>query len=61
MVVSLDVPKPEISLDFSLRRWRILEVLLSNDFYQNDSDIQSNEGAGHFDIIALEECDRFGF
>ena len=42
-----NVAFPEIALDFSLRRWRLLEVLLGND------------GSAPFDVIALEEVDRF--
>ena len=38
-----DIPNPEIALDFDLRRWRLMEVLLEDDF----------------DLIALEEVDRF--
>lgn len=40
-----EVQSPEVSLDFSLRRWRLLEVML--------------EQGAFFDIIALEEVDRF--
>lgn len=40
------IPNPEIVLDFNLRRWRLLEVLLGNDSLS-------------FDIIACEEIDRF--
>ncbi len=40
-----EIPNPEISLNFSLRRWRLMEILL----------------AGHydFDILALQELDRY--
>ena len=38
-----DIPNPEIVLDFNLRRWRLMEILLEDDF----------------DIIAMEEVDRF--
>jgi hypothetical protein len=40
------IPHPEIILDFQLRRWRLVEVLLG-----------CNEI--HFDVIACEEIDRF--
>ena len=39
-----DIPNPEIALDFNLRRWRLMEVLLGTD---------------DFDIIAMEEVDQF--
>ena len=42
-----NVAHPEIALDFSLRRWRLLEVILGKN------------GACPFDIVALEEVDRF--
>lgn len=45
----LSVPFKEVALDFSLRRWRLLEVLLTS--YRPDTDL--------FDIIALEEVDRY--
>ena len=38
-----NIPNPEIILDFDLRCWRLMEVLLEDDY----------------DIIALEEVDRF--
>jgi mRNA deadenylase 3'-5' endonuclease subunit Ccr4 len=38
-----NIPNPEIVLDFDLRRWRLMEVLLEDDY----------------DIIAMEEVDRF--
>lgn len=42
-----DIPNPEISLNFSLRQWRLMEVLL---------------GCDDFDIIAMEEIDHhYGF
>ena len=42
-----NVAYPDTVFDFSVRRWRILEVLLGKN------------GACPFDIIALEEVDRF--
>ena len=42
-----NVANPEIVLDFKLRRWRILEVILGSN------------GMAPFDIIAMEEIDRF--
>lgn len=41
------IPYPEILLDFQLRRWRLMEVLLG--FFNQL----------HFDVIACEEMDRF--
>lgn len=37
------IPNPEIVLDFDLRQWRLMEVLLEDDF----------------DILTIEEIDRF--
>jgi mRNA deadenylase 3'-5' endonuclease subunit Ccr4 len=42
-----NVLHPDIVFDFSLRRWRLLEVLIGKD------------GSCPFDLIALEEVDRF--
>lgn len=42
-----DVPHPNIVLSFNQRRWRILEVILGSD------------GSAVFDIIALQEVDRY--
>jgi mRNA deadenylase 3'-5' endonuclease subunit Ccr4 len=41
----------EVALDFDMRRWRLLEVMLSSS---------SGLSTPPFDIIALEEVDRFG-
>ncbi|GKY98219.1 hypothetical protein MPSEU_000779600 [Mayamaea pseudoterrestris] len=46
------VPYIEQVLDFSRRRWRLLEVLLKT--YR-----QSSESQSLFDIIAIEEMDRY--
>jgi mRNA deadenylase 3'-5' endonuclease subunit Ccr4 len=48
------VDYPEICLDFALRRWRLVEVILGN-CTNNDSEKEE----GFFDILALEEVDRF--
>jgi mRNA deadenylase 3'-5' endonuclease subunit Ccr4 len=69
------IPHPEISLDFSLRRWRLLEVLLGLNITNNDNnncDInrkqqekeqqcqpQNDISDGMFDIIAMEEVDHY--
>lgn len=55
---------PEICLDFSMRRWRLLEVLLGVDSSTPQSetekdDVNFNNNDGMFDILALEEIDRF--
>jgi len=42
-----NIPSPETTLDFSKRRWRLLEVILSGG------------GDSLFDLIAMEEVDRF--
>ena len=53
------VPNPEITLDFSLRRWRLLEVILSS-IKDNNSEIDdSSPWSCCPDILALEEVDRF--
>lgn len=44
---------PEICLDFNLRRWRVLEVILGIGV-KNDNPLD-----GFFDVIALEEIDRY--
>jgi hypothetical protein len=47
------IPHPEIILDFHLRRWRLMEVLLGGAISSSSSsDV-------HFDVIACEEIDRF--
>ena len=64
-----DLPYPEICLDYNNRRWRILEVLLGKycqeqtiKMYNNRSDDDSGSiaSACPFDIIGMEEVDRFG-
>ncbi len=56
-----DVPHPEICLDFKLRRWRILEVLLGVQFEKNEKNDTDKHlpHEGHFDIIAIQEIDRY--
>lgn len=47
------VPFPEVCLDFSRRRWRLLETILRpNGTVPDDLELP-------FDLIALEEVDRF--
>jgi endonuclease/exonuclease/phosphatase family metal-dependent hydrolase len=46
-----EIKVPHVTLDFLLRRWRLIEVLLG-DYIQNHDD-------SLFDIIAMEEVDRF--
>jgi len=38
-----DIPKPEISLDFNLRKWRILEALIGKNVYRHARDSQNNK------------------
>jgi mRNA deadenylase 3'-5' endonuclease subunit Ccr4 len=45
------VKHPEVVLDFDRRRWRLLEVILGSP---------SELSTPPFDIIAMEEVDRFG-
>jgi len=58
-----DIPFPEISLDFQLRRWRIIEVILgiNNDHEDDFTDDSSTRDRydGAFDIIAMQEVDRY--
>lgn len=51
------VSSPEICLDFNLRRWRLLEVILGISYINKEVDNSNFEGL--FDILALEEIDRF--
>ena len=51
-----DLPNPEISLDFTLRRWRIIEVLLG---VQIDESIEYLPKEGYFDIMSIQEMDRY--
>ena len=50
------IPMPEISLNFNLRRWRILEVMLGKVYREEGSDVAKE---GNFDLIALQEVDRY--
>lgn len=45
-----EIKHPEVALDFSLRRWRLLEVMLGSETEKDDPP---------FDIIAMEEVDRY--
>lgn len=42
-----EIPFPEKILDFSKRRWRLLQIMIGS------------QGNAHYDIIAIEELDRF--
>jgi mRNA deadenylase 3'-5' endonuclease subunit Ccr4 len=61
------LPHPKISLDFSLRRWRLLEVLLgspsstSDAVHEGEDDDTSETLLSQlpFDLIAMEEVDRY--
>jgi hypothetical protein len=46
------IPYPEITLDFGLRKWRLLEVLLTSD-QADDATLKP------CDLLAVEEMDRF--
>jgi mRNA deadenylase 3'-5' endonuclease subunit Ccr4 len=46
-----EIPVPSVSLDFGLRRWRLLEVILGARVTPG--------GSSTFDLIALEEIDRY--
>jgi len=45
-----EIQHPEVALDFNLRRWRLLEVMLGS---------QSEKDNPPFDLIAMEEVDRY--
>lgn len=51
-----EIPHPEISLDFQLRKWRLLEVLSSHPFNTKGSKTSQQN---LFDIISLQEIDHF--
>jgi len=53
------VPNPEITLDFSLRRWRLLEVILSSIKDNESGSDDSSPWSSCPGILALEEVDRF--
>ena len=46
-----DILEPSVALDFSLRRWRLIEVILGGSI--------ERFAPARFDIVALEEIDRF--
>lgn len=52
---------PDICLDFSLRRWRLVEVILAINSTHSDTDTgdDRNVDEGTFDLLALEEIDRY--
>ena len=59
------VPSPEICLDYSNRKWRILETIVGGSSYREatgDAE-QADNSKSHrtclFDIIVMEEVDRF--
>jgi mRNA deadenylase 3'-5' endonuclease subunit Ccr4 len=47
-----EIKHPEIALDFNLRRWRLLEVILGSSSREKGNDPP-------FDLIAMEEVDRY--
>jgi endonuclease/exonuclease/phosphatase family metal-dependent hydrolase len=46
-----EIPVPSVSLDFGLRRWRLLEVILGT--------MVSADSSSSCDLIALQEIDRY--
>jgi endonuclease/exonuclease/phosphatase family metal-dependent hydrolase len=46
-----EIPFPSVSLDFGLRRWRLLEVILGTSV--------SADSSSSCDLIALQEIDRY--
>eukprot|EP00979_Chaetoceros_neogracilis_P006646 scaffold1353_cov169-Chaetoceros_neogracile.AAC.6 len=64
-----DVPHPEITLDFDLRKWRLMEVLLgapsstdSKPQHQCTKEQGCNQDEANYvgyDVIAMEEVDQF--
>lgn len=49
-----EIPNPSVALDFSLRRWRLMQVILGGGIQEVRS-----ESSPPFDLFALEEVDRF--
>ena len=70
-----EITNPELILDFTFRRWRLLEILLGYDVQQpqheqQEDEVESSTWTNHttrdtsqlsglYDIIAVEEMDRF--
>jgi mRNA deadenylase 3'-5' endonuclease subunit Ccr4 len=64
-----DVPHPEITLDFDLRKWRLMEVLLgapsstdSKPQHQCNKEQGCHQDTANYvgyDVIAMEEVDQF--
>jgi len=57
-----DIPHPEVTLDFQLRKWRLMEVLLGADISsagETSTQHEANHGCGLYDVIAMEEVDQF--
>ena len=50
------LPYPQVTLDFDVRRWRLLEVLLGGGLLNHSS----ADYRPAYDILALEEVDRYG-
>jgi len=57
------VPQPEVCLDYDLRQWRLLEVILSAGKSPVGNSAITDEQLGFekdlIDVIAMEELDRF--
>ena len=59
------VPSPEVCLNYHNRRWRILETVIGGSCYREARGVaeQADNSESHrtcpFDIIAMEEVDRF--
>jgi len=50
-----NVSHPELSLDFDKRKWRLLQIMLGYENYQEKLSKNDNK----WDIIALQECDAY--
>jgi len=57
-----DIPHPEVTLDFQLRKWRLMEVLLGAEISsagEKSTQHEASHGCGLYDVIAMEEVDQF--
>lgn len=53
------LPFPEQTMDFSMRRWRLVELILNTMSKYDQNEVELDEDSELFDIIALEEVDRY--
>jgi len=57
------VPQPEVCMDYELRQWRLLEVILSGGQFPicnaDETDKQQGFEKDLIDVVAMQELDRF--